>query len=466
MDGPQIKALNEGGHGSTEKAWDLDDESSIFFTMAININREVEDTFYRYKMPKLQAKVEGKGNGIKTVIVNITDIARALYRKPIYVTKYFGCVLGAQVNVDKQNERHIVNGAHDAAKLQQILDGFIKDFVLCPNCHNPETDISVKKNAQTVKATCKACGATKLLDPRHRLTQYIMKNPPEEGEFKRSSKTTSNTNKQNSDEDGEFAVNASMGDDRNDEEEDDDWGEDTSEDAQRRRMEELSSRVKSLAMSTDVVKSKSERAQLLFTLVSKFNESGDLLQHADAVCEEADRLDLSSHGVLVLTEVLLKDPNTVVKQMVTFASLYRRLIESSESPEKSQMNLLNGLVALVDQYPEMLKKVALLVKTMYDQDVCEEEVILKWADKGPSSKFGPRKLHQEILSKCKVFFDWLREAEEEEDSNDDGDEVEQEPVLPKQSNGADKPKAPQPTATKPSEEQDDDDDDDIDIDAI
>ncbi len=38
--------------------------------------------FVRYKMPRLIAKVEGKGNGIKTVIPNMADIARALGRPP------------------------------------------------------------------------------------------------------------------------------------------------------------------------------------------------------------------------------------------------------------------------------------------------------------------------------------------------------------------------------------------------
>lgn len=54
-------------------------------------------------------------------------------------TKFFGCELGAQTQVDLKNDRFIVNGSHDSPRLQQLLDIFIKKFVLCPECHNPET---------------------------------------------------------------------------------------------------------------------------------------------------------------------------------------------------------------------------------------------------------------------------------------------------------------------------------------
>ena len=60
---------------------------------------------------------------------------------PLDPTKYFGCELGAQTQIDLKNERYIVNGSHDAEKLQDILDGFIEKFVLCPDCDNPETDL-------------------------------------------------------------------------------------------------------------------------------------------------------------------------------------------------------------------------------------------------------------------------------------------------------------------------------------
>lgn len=145
----------------------------------LNINRDIEDPFYRYKMPKLQAKIEGKGNGIKTVIANMVDIGTALARPPTYPTKYFGCELGAQTQFQVDAERYIVNGAHDASRLQDLLDGFIKRYVLCAACGNPETDLRVTSK-KLIEQKCKACGhrATGIA-PTHKLTTYIVNNPPE-----------------------------------------------------------------------------------------------------------------------------------------------------------------------------------------------------------------------------------------------------------------------------------------------
>ena len=73
----------------------------------------VDDPSYRYKMPKIMGKVEGRGNGIKTVLVNVVDVAQSLNRAPDEVTKFFGCDLGSQTTYAVESERAVVNGTHN-----------------------------------------------------------------------------------------------------------------------------------------------------------------------------------------------------------------------------------------------------------------------------------------------------------------------------------------------------------------
>ena len=106
------------------------------------------------------------------------DVAHDLARPPIYLTKFFGFELGAQAKVvgDGPTQRHIVNGAHDKEKLQDLLDVFINKFVLCGECRNPETTLIVK--GQHVLRECKACGKRTEIDKGHKLSSFIIKSPP------------------------------------------------------------------------------------------------------------------------------------------------------------------------------------------------------------------------------------------------------------------------------------------------
>ncbi|OIT27390.1 PREDICTED: probable eukaryotic translation initiation factor 5-1 [Nicotiana attenuata] len=138
-----------------------------------------DDAFYRYKMPRMITKIEGRGNGIKTNVVNMVDIAKALGRPPSYTTKYFGCELGAQSKFDEKTGTSHVNGAHDTAKLAGLLENFIKKYVQCYGCGNPETEILITKS-QMLTLKCAACGFISDVDMRDKLTTFILKNPPEQ----------------------------------------------------------------------------------------------------------------------------------------------------------------------------------------------------------------------------------------------------------------------------------------------
>src|SRR5277367_1381727 len=107
------------------------------------------------------------------------DVAHDLGRPPIYITKFFGFELGAQAKVvgDGPTQRHIVNGAHDKEKLQDLLDTFINKFVLCGECKNSETELMVIKGPYVLRE-CKACGKRTEIDKGHKLSSFIIKSPP------------------------------------------------------------------------------------------------------------------------------------------------------------------------------------------------------------------------------------------------------------------------------------------------
>jgi translation initiation factor 5 len=93
-------------------------------------------------------------------------------------TKFFGCELGAQTSM--ADDRYIVNGAHTQERLLELLDSFIVKYVLCGACDNPETEFvfSGKGRNEVIHKDCKACGRQTNIDMRHKLTTYILKNPP------------------------------------------------------------------------------------------------------------------------------------------------------------------------------------------------------------------------------------------------------------------------------------------------
>jgi translation initiation factor 2 beta subunit (eIF-2beta)/eIF-5 len=93
------------------------------------------------------------------------------------ILKFFGCELGAQTNYDKNTGTSIVNGAHDSKKLCELLEAFIKKYVQCYSCGNPETTVKIKKEFIYLK--CKACGYVSDVDMRHKVNTFILKNPPE-----------------------------------------------------------------------------------------------------------------------------------------------------------------------------------------------------------------------------------------------------------------------------------------------
>jgi len=404
--------------------------------MALNVNRNVVDPFYRYKMPRLVAKVEGKGNGVKTVIPNMVDIAKSLDRPPTYVTKFFGCELGAQTQFDFKNDRYIVNGVHEAGKLQDMLDTFIKKFVLCEQCENPETHFKILEKKGIIKSSCAACGHSFQIDMRHKLTTYIIKNPPgqelnahgtsltkrQAKKSERKKAGAENGNDADGDDDG---LNGSMNntardDDWGDDDENVDWGEDVSEEAVKKRMKDLTSGVANLAMNDDLEKTETERINLFHDFVKRLVDEGkdEVGKKDKEIFADAERLDIVNKAPIVLCELLFDD--SMVAQIKKYKRVFMRFCHENT---KAQKYFMGGFEKTVEiRKDKLLPKVPVILKTLYDEDVIDEESILEWAKK-VSKKYVSKELSEQIHKKAEPFIKWLKEAEEET-SDEDEDEVE------------------------------------------
>ncbi|KAK3843591.1 MAG: domain found in IF2B/IF5-domain-containing protein [Linnemannia gamsii] len=397
----------------------------------LNIGGQSDDAFYRYKMPKLVSKIEGKGNGIKTVIPNMADIARALSRPTAYPTKYFGCELGAQVKIDEKTDRYIVNGAHDATKLQSLLNGFIQKFVLCPSCGNPETDIIVDK-AGLIQMYCNACGRRNKGENIHKLATYIVKNPPVNSAYgkkgkgdkadkkskKNGTSTPNNEEEEEEDRDDDFTkkikeeaaaipdadnFKSALGDD---------WSVDTSAEGAAARMRELEGSVKTqMTLDDDEDDEDGENPYEIFGI---FLEENPKATDAEIIAK-TEELGITgkSRAVTVLIQCIFTDEMS--REIKTRTPLLRKFILT----EKDQKALLGGMERVLVASKILMLKAPHVLKAFYDNDILEEETILKWGEK-PSKKYVSRDEAKDVRARVEPFLRWLAEAES--DSEEDSDE--------------------------------------------
>ncbi|OMO72826.1 Translation initiation factor IF2/IF5 [Corchorus capsularis] len=428
-----------------------------------------DDAFYRYKMPKMITKIEGRGNGIKTNVVNMVDIAKALARPASYTTKYFGCELGAQSKFDEKTGTSLVNGAHDTAKLAGLLENFIKKYVQCYGCGNPETEIVITKT-QMLTLKCAACGFISDVDMRDKLTTFILKNPPEakksakdkkamrraekerlkEGEaadeelkkIKKESKKkgTSATSKdasskgattkkkgKHSDEDHSPAHSQADENEHVASEDDDDdvqWQTDTSLEAAKQRIQEQLSAVTAdmVMLSTDeeekkkTAKKSPEREVKVHgngvgaheKLLHEIKEHLNKGSSASQLKSFLGSLSGTPQEVMdALFEALFHD---VGKGFAKEVGKKKNYLAAATQEEGWETVLLHSIESFCGKArPDAAKEVALVVKVLYDNDILEEELIMEWYQKGlaGSNKSCP------IWKNIKPFIEWLQNAESE-----------------------------------------------------
>ncbi|CAA7269573.1 unnamed protein product [Cyclocybe aegerita] len=406
----------------------------------VNIRRDVDDKFYRYRMPLLTTKIEGKGNGIKTVIPNMSDVARALSRPPTYTTKFFGCELGAQTTFDEKNDRYIVNGAHDANRLRELLDVFIDKFVLCKSCKNPETELIILKTGrqEDIIRDCKACGERTGVDMRHKLTTFIVKNPPvkiKKGKNKNTGGDAAsgvggggNPDPTENSPPPEGGADGAESDDELTKKikaeaaelntdtalAKDDWSADTSPEAVKQRVKALESSMAAAALGGGDDDGSDDDANSPYSVLGLWIEEhpdADPKARSIAIYKKIEELGIEKKHKTVTVLVQALFTANIVKEIDGYATLLTKMVTS----EKHQKSLLGGIERFLGfSHPDLIPSVPKILMGFYQTDLLDEEVITQWGTH-VSKKYVDKDTSKKVRKASEPFLKWLAEADDDDD---------------------------------------------------
>eukprot|EP00216_Chloropicon_sp_CCMP2111_P006180 CAMPEP_0198239150 /NCGR_PEP_ID=MMETSP1446-20131203/4651_1 /TAXON_ID=1461542 ORGANISM="Unidentified sp, Strain CCMP2111" /NCGR_SAMPLE_ID=MMETSP1446 /ASSEMBLY_ACC=CAM_ASM_001112 /LENGTH=358 /DNA_ID=CAMNT_0043921701 /DNA_START=505 /DNA_END=1581 /DNA_ORIENTATION=- len=358
-------------------------------------------------MPKLKSKVEGRGNGVKTNIINMVEIAKALARPASYTTKYFGCELGAQTKYDDASGLSIVNGAHDSHTLAGVLEGFIKKFVQCYSCGNPETLIEIDKR-DYITLTCKACGFVSKVDPRHKLNTFILKNPPKTNKKKKVEDKMRRADKEREEIgealDVEMAKKEKAKKKKEKKEKKEKKAKAENGASPQKGADDASASDVADQLSAVKLSPEEEALAHLKEMLSEKKSSKDIAKHLLKNTEEVKGLNLKMQ---IFVEAVL---STCPGALAEYTQKRSKYFVAVAKEEDQQAALLCGFEHFFTAHTQYLKEAPLVLKVLYDCDAAEEDVILKWHKESTADA---------VKKQAEPFVTWLETAEEDSDEDSD-----------------------------------------------
>ena len=89
----------------------------------------------RFEFPKAPGLFEGK----KTIITNFSHMASYIRRNPEHFEKFLLKQLASLGQIE--GDRLILNQKVPSAKINQKIEEYVKEFVLCKECGKPDTEL-------------------------------------------------------------------------------------------------------------------------------------------------------------------------------------------------------------------------------------------------------------------------------------------------------------------------------------
>jgi len=112
---------------------------------------KVEEQIDRFRIPVPDTITQGN----QTIIKNFSQIAETLRRDPAHILKYLTKELATPAGLD--GSRAILQSKVPQKLIQQKIEAYAVDYVLCKECKRPDTKLI--KEDRIIFIKCEACGA-------------------------------------------------------------------------------------------------------------------------------------------------------------------------------------------------------------------------------------------------------------------------------------------------------------------
>lgn len=113
--------------------------------------KQIGSSGERFEIPKIEGHFEGK----KTILTNFSQIIAHMRRKPEHFQKFLLKELAT--SGQREGDRLVLNNKIPSAKINQKIEEYAQEFVLCKECKKPDTELI--KEGRLSFIHCLACGA-------------------------------------------------------------------------------------------------------------------------------------------------------------------------------------------------------------------------------------------------------------------------------------------------------------------
>lgn len=408
--------------------------------------RGTTDMFDRYKMRQLFVQVIGKGKMIRTVFLNVDDVAKDLKTEPAYLGAYFGYELGSSSKYDakkSERERASISGEYDTQQLSQLMKKFVREIVQCPNCHLPEITLSLDKKTSDITCRCSSCSHTGVMKvDNSKFLKFMTTHPPtvvntKNIQAKQAAKQAAaageapeaaNGDKKDDKEakpaaaSSEARPKAAKPKPRVDEVDDNDWAVSTDADAVKQRMAELlpSAAVKALVAApteapASLTPEKAAEEWKAFLAKPAAGVPADFAAELERIAAAA-KFDAAKTAVMAF-DARFTAQTVSTKDILKNNSSY--LVPFLEEHE-AQLAILTRLEEFCSERPELIKtkKITSVMKELYDEGLVTEEAVFEWHGKVKAGDNNASAVRKEV----EVLVNWLKTAEEEDEEEEDEEE--------------------------------------------